>query len=61
MEKGAGAFSPADRIGQLTMRNLDIEDTRGKLGIYSRVGLLGSDSDGVMPLLSGPAAAAPSD
>ncbi|HZF79737.1 MAG TPA: argininosuccinate synthase, partial [Rubrivivax sp.] len=56
MEKGAGAFTPADRIGQLTMRNLDIEDTRGKLGIYSRVGLLRSDSDGVMPLLSGPAA-----
>jgi argininosuccinate synthase len=55
MEKGAGAFSPADRIGQLTMRNLDIEDTRGKLGIYSHVGLLGTDSDGAMPLLSPPA------
>lgn len=54
MEKGEGAFSPADRIGQLTMRNLDIEDTRGKLGIYSATGLLGKDSDGAMPLLSGP-------
>ena len=52
MEKGAGAFTPADRIGQLTMRNLDIEDTRGKLGIYSKVGLLGADSDGAIPLLS---------
>ena len=52
MEKGVGAFTPADRIGQLTMRNLDIEDTRGKLGIYSQVGLLGSD--GAMPLLAGP-------
>jgi argininosuccinate synthase len=53
MEKGAGAFSPADRIGQLTMRNLDIEDTRGKLGVYSKVGLLGPGDEGVMPLLSG--------
>jgi argininosuccinate synthase len=40
MEKGASAFSPADRIGQLTMRNLDITDTRAKLGIYARSGLL---------------------
>ena len=32
---------PADRIGQLTMRNLDIVDTRDKLGIYAKVGLLG--------------------
>jgi len=54
MEKGAGAFTPADRIGQLTMRNLDIEDTRAKLGIYSATGLLGQDSDGAMPLLSSP-------
>jgi argininosuccinate synthase len=40
MERGASAFSPADRIGQLTMRNLDITDTRSKLGIYARSGLL---------------------
>ena len=52
MEKVEGAFTPADRIGQLTMRNLDIQDTRGKLGIYTQVGLLGSD--GSMPLLGGP-------
>jgi argininosuccinate synthase len=52
-EAGAGAFSPADRIGQLTMRNLDIEDTRAKLGVYSKVGLLGPGDEGVMPLLSG--------
>ncbi len=58
MESGAGAFTPADRIGQLTMRNLDIQDTRQKLGIYSQVGLLGADSDGAIPLLAGPAAAA---
>jgi argininosuccinate synthase len=41
MEKVENApFSPADRIGQLTMRNLDIIDTRDKLGIYARAGLL---------------------
>ncbi len=50
MEKGEGAFSPADRIGQLTMRNLDISDTRQKLEIYSSIGLLGGGADGV-PLL----------
>ncbi len=33
-------FTPADRIGQLTMRNLDIKDTRAKLGIYKGSGLL---------------------
>jgi argininosuccinate synthase len=39
MEKVEDApFSPADRIGQLTMRNLDIVDTRDKLGIYTRSG-----------------------
>ena len=57
MESGAGAFTPADRIGQLTMRNLDIQDTRQKLGIYSHVGLLGADSDGAIPLLAGPGTA----
>jgi argininosuccinate synthase len=40
MEKGESTFSPQDRIGQLTMRNLDIIDTRAKLGIYTRTGLL---------------------
>ena len=34
MEKGESAFSPQDRIGQLTMRNLDIDDTREKLLAY---------------------------
>lgn len=43
MEKVADeAFSPLDRIGQLTMRNLDIADTRNKLGLYSQTGLLHS-------------------
>ncbi|HST75979.1 MAG TPA: hypothetical protein VLJ20_11455, partial [Acetobacteraceae bacterium] len=36
------AFTPADRIGQLTMRNLDIADTRTKLKLYSDTGLLSS-------------------
>ena len=54
MESGQGAFTPADRIGQLTMRNLDIEDTRGKLGIYTATGLLGRSSDGGIPLLGRP-------
>ena len=40
MEKGESMFSPQDRIGQLTMRNLDIIDTRLKLGIYAQAGLL---------------------
>ena len=35
MEEVEGAFTPADRIGQLTMRNVDIQDTRQKLGIDS--------------------------
>ncbi|MDP1691321.1 MAG: argininosuccinate synthase [Burkholderiaceae bacterium] len=51
MEKGEGAFTPADRIGQLTMRDLDIADTRHKLGVYSKVGLIGAGSEGAIPLL----------
>lgn len=45
------AFTPMDRIGQLTMRNLDITDTRGKLGIYTNAGLLGLDSGSAVPQL----------
>ena len=40
MESGESSFSPQDRIGQLTMRNLDIVDTREKLRVYSQAGLL---------------------
>lgn len=32
------AFGPGDRIGQLTMRNLDIADTRQKLDLYRKQG-----------------------
>ncbi|MEJ0014409.1 MAG: argininosuccinate synthase [Actinomycetota bacterium] len=35
------AFGPTDRIGQLTMRNLDIADTRAKLELYTKQGQLG--------------------
>ena len=38
MEKGESSFSPQDRIGQLTMRNLDIADTREKLLDLREVG-----------------------
>ena len=51
MEKGEEVFfTPGDRIGQLTMRNLDIEDTREKLRVYSESGLLGKTG---VPLLGG--------
>jgi len=40
MEKGQEFFTPLDRIGQLTMRNLDITDTRDKLMLYTETGLL---------------------
>jgi argininosuccinate synthase len=43
MEKVEDApFGPLDRIGQLTMRNLDIEDSRAKLDVYRGVGTLGA-------------------
>ena len=53
MEKAAGAFTPQDRIGQLTMRNLDIADTRDKLMTYAKAGLLKASASSV-PLLSEP-------
>ena len=36
------AFGPVDRIGQLTMRNLDIADSRAKLEQYAGLGMVGS-------------------
>jgi argininosuccinate synthase len=51
MEKGEAFFTPQDRIGQLTMRNLDIADTRDKLFTYSRAGLLGSRGGTALPEL----------
>lgn len=51
MEKGEATFTPQDRIGQLTMRNNDITDTRNKLTSYISSGLL-SDR-GPFPQLPG--------
>ena len=47
------AFTPADRIGQLTMRNLDIADSRAKLSIYAQTGLLQLDAGAAIPKLGG--------
>jgi argininosuccinate synthase len=51
MEKGESSFSPQDRIGQLTMRNLDIEDTRQKLAVYAKAGLLAAGTGSDLPRL----------
>jgi len=51
MEKGESAFTPQDRIGQLTMRNLDISDTRDKLATYVKTGLLAPASSAPLPQL----------
>jgi argininosuccinate synthase len=45
MEKGDSHFSPEDRLGQLTMRNIDITDTRTKLINYISTGLLSTADD----------------
>jgi len=50
MEKVENApFTPADRIGQLTMRNLDITDTRDKLSTYVKTGLLAPAAGAALP------------
>ena len=50
MEKVEDApFSPLDRIGQLTMRNLDITDTRAKLAVYAQSGLLELGAGSMLP------------
>jgi argininosuccinate synthase len=51
MEKGEAFFTPADRIGQLTMRNLDIADTRDKLITYAQAGLLSAGTGSALPQL----------
>ncbi len=51
MEKGESSFTPQDRIGQLTMRNLDIADTREKLATYAKVGLLKAGGGAGLPRL----------
>jgi argininosuccinate synthase len=42
------AFGPTDRIGQLTMRNLDIADTRAKLELYQAQGQIDSSTFGLV-------------
>jgi argininosuccinate synthase len=54
MEKGESTFTPQDRIGQLTMRNLDITDTRDKLLTYAKAGLLAPFGPAALPHPSEP-------
>ena len=54
MEKGDSLFTAQDRIGQLTMRNLDIVDTRDKLSLYTGSGLLSVGKDHSPPSLEPP-------
>ena len=51
MEKGEAFFTPQDRIGQLTMRNLDIVDTREKLLTYAKTGLIAPSANSGLPRL----------
>ena len=51
MESGKGEFTPTDRIGQLTMRNLDITDSREKIAVYRNAGLLLSGTEDSIKLL----------
>jgi argininosuccinate synthase len=53
MEKVDSSFTPADRIGQLTMRNNDITDTRDKLVEYVHEGLVSMSDRGSVPQLPG--------
>ncbi|HEY7293045.1 MAG TPA: argininosuccinate synthase [Vicinamibacterales bacterium] len=53
MEKGEAFFTPQDRIGQLTMRNLDIVDTRDKLLEYAKRGLIAPSKTSGLPRLGG--------
>jgi argininosuccinate synthase len=52
MEKSETFFTPQDRIGQLTMRNLDIVDTREKILTYVKTGLLRPAADSPLPRLT---------
>ncbi|MEO7717868.1 MAG: argininosuccinate synthase [Capsulimonas sp.] len=56
MEKFDGSFTPQDRIGQLTMRNLDITDSRAKLFVYAKAGLINTQAMEGLRLLDAPKA-----
>ena len=49
----SAAFGPTDRIGQLTMRNLDIADTRAKLEMYRNQGQIGKGNFDLVELEDG--------
>ena len=51
MEKVEGTFTPEDRIGQLTMRNNDISDSRVKLQEYAKTGLIAFSGGSAIPQL----------
>jgi argininosuccinate synthase len=51
MENVESTFGPVDRIGQLTMRILDLEDSRAKLELYGSLGL--TQAEGPLELLGG--------
>ncbi len=51
------AFGPTDRIGQLTMRNLDIADSRAKLELYAALGQLDAEQSLVGTLAPGDSSA----
>jgi argininosuccinate synthase len=53
MEKVESSFTPQDRIGQLTMRNNDITDTREKLAAYVHSGLISLSGTTSVPQLPG--------
>ena len=55
MEKGESSFTPQDRIGQLTMRNNDIEDTRNKIAAYVDSGVISLSGKDAIPQLGAPA------
>jgi argininosuccinate synthase len=52
MEKGEAFFTPLDRIGQLTLRNLDIADTRDKLLMYAKTALVAPAAGPTVPLIA---------
>lgn len=54
MESGKAEFGPLDRIGQLTMRNMDIADSREKLEVYLRAGVLSAEEGMTFGLLESP-------
>jgi len=53
MESGKAEFGPLDRIGQLTLRNLDIADSREKLQVYAQAGVLSIEGGECFGLLEG--------